>query len=286
MDNARLRIEFERLAERYPDLQQAIVLEVPANLFAPNDAAGFAVRFAQAASQATAVHCAMEIAAGTTAWNVMLRREYVPGGHDPVYLGAFREYVELSRQAGQLPGLKTFSAVEGTPKIPIFAGTGRMQYRLDGAMITSQTDEPHRYFDWWQHIVASHANEPTYHEVVATSGRIIFAVHSLRLNVFRASAMALRTLIPESKPAVLLRGAAQKPVVCGKEVDPISEPKYRVVAALLAAGPDGLATEELTKVKGDAVKYLRDLRSSSRHWEKAIVMPGVAWGRYGIRHDS
>lgn len=87
------------------------------------------------------------------------------------------------------------------------------------------------------------------------------------------------------QPLVRLRGIAQKPLVDGQEVDSISEPRYKVIEALIKAGTDGLGKRELEEQSnGDAVKYLRAL-SKLPGWEKAICMAGKPWGRYAIRHE-
>lgn len=83
------------------------------------------------------------------------------------------------------------------------------------------------------------------------------------------------------QPLVKLMGQAQKPIVCGKEVDQLTTPRYLVVDALLRAGPDGLSKPEIEKVNREAVRFLREL-SGLPHWKKAISMPGKAWTRYGI----
>jgi hypothetical protein len=89
----------------------------------------------------------------------------------------------------------------------------------------------------------------------------------------------------ELRPVVQLRGLGQGPIIYGHEVDPLSEPKYRVIEALIAAGPDGLSKPDLDKVKGDAVKYLRELREFDPAWEEAIRMAGGPWQGYAIVHD-
>ena len=85
----------------------------------------------------------------------------------------------------------------------------------------------------------------------------------------------------EPRPTVQLRGIAQKPIVLGVEVEPLSEAVYAVVKALLDAGPDGLGKAGLEKVKGDAIKYLREL-SNTPIWEDAIRMAGKAGRRYAL----
>ena len=90
---------------------------------------------------------------------------------------------------------------------------------------------------------------------------------------------------PLPQPVVQLRGMAQKPIVCGKEVDPLTTPRYKVIAALLDAGPDGMSKSEIEKVSADAVRYLREL-SDLPQWKKAIIMPGGPWIRYGIVYKT
>jgi len=84
---------------------------------------------------------------------------------------------------------------------------------------------------------------------------------------------------------VQLRGAGERPIVLGKEVEPLTEARHRVVSALLAAGPDGMSKPDLDRVKGDAVRYLRELRAGSRLWKAAIRMAGKRGMRYAIKHE-
>ncbi|MBI3838137.1 MAG: hypothetical protein HY288_09425 [Planctomycetia bacterium] len=90
---------------------------------------------------------------------------------------------------------------------------------------------------------------------------------------------------PEPRPVVQLRGIAQNPIVNGKIVKSLSEPRYKVIEALIAAGPDGLSKPDLESQsgKGDAVKYLRELRKLTG-WKSAIKMAGGPWQRYAIVH--
>jgi hypothetical protein len=83
------------------------------------------------------------------------------------------------------------------------------------------------------------------------------------------------------QPVVQLRGVAQKPLVFGKKVDSLSKPRYRVVEALLEAGPDGMSKPELEKIKADAIPYLREL-SKMPGWKRAIRMAGKANQHYAI----
>lgn len=86
------------------------------------------------------------------------------------------------------------------------------------------------------------------------------------------------------QPAVDLRGAAQSPLVFGREVAVMSKATYRVVEAILKAGPDGLSLKDLLKVKGDARTYLRTLRKSDALWWDAIIPAGQRGRNYAIRH--
>ncbi len=86
-------------------------------------------------------------------------------------------------------------------------------------------------------------------------------------------------------PVVQLRGTAFRPTIRGKEVDELTEPYYRVVEALVQAGPDGLSRSELERVRGDAIKYLRNLRGMDPAWNSAIKMARRRGGRYAIRQE-
>ena len=90
--------------------------------------------------------------------------------------------------------------------------------------------------------------------------------------------------LPQPRPVVELRGVAQRPLVYRREVETLSEPRYLVIEALLAAGPDGMSKPKLEAIKSDAVKYLREI-SGLIGWQNAIRMAGKAYGRYSIVHE-
>jgi hypothetical protein len=95
--------------------------------------------------------------------------------------------------------------------------------------------------------------------------------------------VANSTKVVSSVPLVVLRGIGQKPIVCGKEVEAITEPRYRVVEALIKAGPDGLSKADMEAVKANAIRYLSEL-SKRPGWKKAIIMAGQPWKKYRIVH--
>lgn len=86
--------------------------------------------------------------------------------------------------------------------------------------------------------------------------------------------------------AVELFGVARKPKVSGEEVPKLSPAKYAVLEALVHAGEGGMSKSELEGVKGDALKYLKQIRESSKLWADAIIMAGRAWGRYKLKFTS
>jgi hypothetical protein len=91
---------------------------------------------------------------------------------------------------------------------------------------------------------------------------------------------------PNRKPRqVVLQGPNDPPLVCGREKRPLTRPQYDVVNALLEAGEDGLAKDQLDKRSGhgDARKILERLAKSDDDWNAVIEFPGVAGRGYRIR---
>jgi hypothetical protein len=86
------------------------------------------------------------------------------------------------------------------------------------------------------------------------------------------------------QPVVKLQGIAQQPIVNGVPLKVLTEPRYRVVQALVAAGPDGLSKAELERTNANAVRYLRELKELPG-WNPVIIMAGKAWSRYSIKHE-
>jgi hypothetical protein len=115
---------------------------------------------------------------------------------------------------------------------------------------------------------------------VATANPAI--VKAARPKNRRRKTKSVKIAPPEPRPLVELRGLTEKPLVCGKEVDRLTKPRYAVVEVLLKAGQDGLGKADLQNVKGDAIKYLRELRAASPLWKRAIRMAGGAWRGYAI----
>jgi integrase len=70
------------------------------------------------------------------------------------------------------------------------------------------------------------------------------------------------------------------PIVLGRKKKRLTRPGYRVVKALLEAGPDGLSKPQLLRICGDALGVLRRLSKSDSDWKAVIHFPG----KDGIRH--
>jgi hypothetical protein len=70
----------------------------------------------------------------------------------------------------------------------------------------------------------------------------------------------------------------EKPVVFGKEMNPLTAKERVAVQLLRSAYPDGLSTAELKEKFGDGDPFatLRDLRRKDKAWKRAIIMPGRA----------
>lgn len=88
------------------------------------------------------------------------------------------------------------------------------------------------------------------------------------------------------KCVVELFGGTCRPKVSGEEVEKLSPPKYAVIEALVGAGERGMSKSELEHVKGDALKYLNQIRESNKLWADAIIMAGRAWQRYKLKFTS
>jgi hypothetical protein len=70
--------------------------------------------------------------------------------------------------------------------------------------------------------------------------------------------------------------------VRGREKSPLTLPQHKVIRALLAAGEQGLAKDELERVHSDARGILRRLRAADPDWRAVIHFAGQAGRRYRI----
>lgn len=91
-----------------------------------------------------------------------------------------------------------------------------------------------------------------------------------------------------SLPAAL-RSCTDRPVVMenrqarvlGHLTPALSESQFKVVTALLEAGPAGVSKNDLENITGDARKVLSRLKTKP-HWEKVIHLAGTKGGGYRI----
>lgn len=138
--------------------------------------------------------------------------------------------------------------------------------------------------EWWKAVIVSFCEVPRIEE---DSLRVL--IHGERadgLQRLGSEAQAAATTdppIPTPQPLVELHGVHEQPIVCGRPVNRLTAPRYRVVEALLAAWPHGLSYEELRRIKADGPRYLNELCGASRFWKQAIAMPGHSRTGYAIR---
>ncbi len=88
---------------------------------------------------------------------------------------------------------------------------------------------------------------------------------------------------PTQRP-VILGKPGDEPIVLGKRKNRLTQPRYDVITALLAAGDDGLSKDSLATDSGhgDAVGILKRLADSDPEWKAVIRLAGVPGGRYRI----
>ena len=80
--------------------------------------------------------------------------------------------------------------------------------------------------------------------------------------------------VVEPQVPVVLFGPSDSPLVLGKVKPPLSKIRYRVVKALLDAGPTGLSKSQLVRgVTGDAWGVVMRLKKSDEDWDKVIHPP-------------
>ncbi|HUW82039.1 MAG TPA: hypothetical protein VMZ31_04475 [Phycisphaerae bacterium] len=93
---------------------------------------------------------------------------------------------------------------------------------------------------------------------------------------------------PTKRPAVVLGERYDSPVVLGKEKARLSNTRYDVLMALLAAGDRGLSKDDLVKKSGhtDAVAVLKRLAAKDPDWARVILLAERTGGGYRIRRYS
>jgi hypothetical protein len=86
-------------------------------------------------------------------------------------------------------------------------------------------------------------------------------------------------------PRVELRGLHEKPIVLGKEKEPLTHAQYNVVKALLVAGATGLTKDALIEKSGhsDALGILKRVSKIDRQWESVIHFAKIPGGHYSVR---
>lgn len=89
---------------------------------------------------------------------------------------------------------------------------------------------------------------------------------------------------PNGKPTplVVLGRAGDACTVKGTPKKALTDGQYKVVAALIEAGDEGLTKDALEAVRPSARRMLDDLRKDC-DWASVILMPGQTNGRYRIR---
>lgn len=113
-------------------------------------------------------------------------------------------------------------------------------------------------------------------------------VHVLldRLKFKLAAVLNLAPAPPASapQPVVVVQGPGKPVFVRGVEKPPLTNARYRVVQALLAAGAKGLSKDELDRQSGasDARKVLQRLHESDLDWQGVIQLPGKSGVGYRI----
>lgn len=132
--------------------------------------------------------------------------------------------------------------------------------------------------------------------VIVDAHRFTFpCIAPIATQSFSASLQTLDDLLddltnwPKLRPRKLvcvveLFGQGNCPKVFGQEVAPIHRAKYPVIEALVKAGPNGLGTNELSRINGNATKYLKVICKLDRLWGDAIETARKSWNRYKIKH--
>lgn len=90
--------------------------------------------------------------------------------------------------------------------------------------------------------------------------------------------------LPAPPPSVVLQGPGKPVLVRGVEKPRLTDARYRVVQALLAAGAKGLSKDELDRRSGssDAQKVLKRLHKSDLDWQAVIQIAGKTGLGYRI----
>jgi hypothetical protein len=99
-------------------------------------------------------------------------------------------------------------------------------------------------------------------------------------------AAADRSIATTRAPVIVLRGARQRPIVFDVPQEMLTKKRYRVIAALNAAGDEGMSLAQLRRITPGARHMLDELRRASPEWSDAILMAGGSWRGYAIRQAA
>lgn len=86
--------------------------------------------------------------------------------------------------------------------------------------------------------------------------------------------------------SVVLRGPTECPLVLGREVPRLTQPRYDIIQALIAAGEKGLSLDQIKRFSGHdtAEKTLKGLSKNKKatEWKQVILLPGKPYCRYRL----
>jgi hypothetical protein len=102
----------------------------------------------------------------------------------------------------------------------------------------------------------------------------------------RRLAEAFRDRKDKPRPAVVLRGESEPPLINGRSwIQKLTRTRYKVIAALLQSFPGRLGKDALVRMSGvtDAVNVLK-LLAKKDGWKDVIELAGEPGHGYGIRH--
>ncbi|MEO2033394.1 MAG: hypothetical protein ABGZ35_15060 [Planctomycetaceae bacterium] len=112
-------------------------------------------------------------------------------------------------------------------------------------------------------------------------GKLSFASDNLTITEVAA-------LLKGPEPVVKLQGEHNPVIVSGVEQEALTSKQYRVIAALIDAGQDGLRLNDLNRKSrcGDGRGILDRIKELSPEWERAVVKAGQSGRCYRIRHTA
>ena len=145
-------------------------------------------------------------------------------------------------------------------------------------------EEIHRYVTKHPSWAQDPGCAPTDEDIFASAATGIVELSATDAGAGTDDTASTSPAVPQDRPAVILQGPDDPPIVFGKKRPVLNARDYYILKALLDAWPVRLHKAQLERKcrRSEAHKNLAALRKEDRDWKKAILMAGTSGKGYGI----